>query len=354
MSQLGNFALLGGFALFIGTLFALIVVLAFMGIKFVPQGEQWTVERFGRYTRTLTPGLRIIIPFVDSISRKIGMMEEFMAIPSQEVITKDNAMVSIDGVVFFQVLDAAKAAYQVKDLNEAIQNLTMTNIRTVMGSMDLDELLSKRDVINHQLLKVIDDATEPWGIKLLRVEIKDIMPPRDLVESMGRQMKAERDKRASILEAEGKRQADILQAEGRKQAMILQAEGHRQATILEAEGQREAVFLSADAKERLAEVEAQAVMTLSKSISQGTVQAANYFVAQRYIEALEKVAAANNQKIIMMPLEASSIIGSISGISELTKAAFSQTTKEPIMTKQSTSITQKTELATTTGESPHE
>ncbi|OQW94642.1 MAG: hypothetical protein BWK79_05190 [Beggiatoa sp. IS2] len=352
MSQLSNFALFGSFALFVGTLFTLIIILAIMGVKFVPQGQQWTVERFGRYTRTLTPGLCLIIPFVDDISRKISMMEEFMAIPSQEVITKDNAMVSIDGVVFFQVLDAAKAAYQVKDLNEAIQNLTMTNIRTVMGSMDLDELLSKRDVINHQLLIVIDEATEPWGIKLLRVEIKDIMPPRDLVESMGRQMKAERDKRASILEAEGKRQADILQAEGRKQAMILQAEGHRQAMILEAEGRREAEFLNADAKGRLAEVEAQAVMILSRSISQGNIQAANYFVAQRYVEALEKIATANNQKIIMMPLEASSIIGSISGISELTKAAFSQKTVEPIMTKQPISVIQKTELATTTGEKP--
>lgn len=342
-------------ALVIGVLFALLIItLFFMGVKSVPQGQQWTVERFGRYIRTLTPGLRLIIPFADSISRKIGMMEEFMDIPKQEVITKDNAMVKIDGMVFFQVLDAAKAAYQVKDLNEAIQNLTMTNIRTVMGSMDLDELLSKRDEINHRLLKVINDATEPWGIKLLRVEIKDIMPPENLVESMARQMKAERDKRASILEAEGKRQADILQAEGRKQAMILQAEGQRQADILQAEGQRESVFLNADAKERLAEVDAQAVMILSRSISQGTVQAANYFVAQRYVDALEKMATANNQKIIMMPLEASSIIGSISGISELAKASFNQAPPvSPATTKQPINVIQKAELAatTTTGES---
>jgi regulator of protease activity HflC (stomatin/prohibitin superfamily) len=284
-----------------------------MGVKPVPQGSEWTVERFGRYTRTLEPGLNLIVPFVDQVGNKIGMMEQVLDVPSQEVITRDNAMVQVDGVVFFQVLDAAKAAYEVQNLQYAILNLTMTNIRTVMGSMDLDELLSQRDQINARLLSVVDDATTPWGVKVTRIEIKDISPPRDLVDSMARQMKAERDKRAAILEAEGKRQAAILQAEGEKQAAILQAEG-----------QKEAAFREAEARERLAEAEAKATRVVSEAIAKGDVQALNYFVATRYTEALEKVASAPSQKLILMPLEAASVIGALGGIAELTKEALTR------------------------------
>ena len=282
-----------------------------MSVRSVPQGMEYTVERFGRYTHTLRPGLNLIAPFVDRIGAKLNMMEQVLEVESQEVITKDNAMVTVDGVVFYQVLDAAKAAYEVRHLENAIRNLTMTNVRTVMGSMDLDELLSQRDKINHQLLKVVDDATTPWGIKVTRIEIKDIAPPKDLIESMGRQMKAERDKRAAILEAEGLRQSAILRAEGEKQAAILQAEG-----------QREAAFRTAEARERSAEAEAKARSVVSDAIARGNVQALNYFVAQRYVEALQKVAAAPNQKLILMPLEAASVIGAIGGIAELAKQAL--------------------------------
>lgn len=284
------------------------VILLFMGIKSVSQGRQYTVERFGKYTNTLTPGLNFIIPFMDVVSHKLSMMEEVMDVPSQEIITKDNAMVTVDGVVFFQIMDAAKAAYQVNQLNNAIRNLTMTNIRTVMGSMDLDELLSRRDHINQQLLQVLDDATNPWGVKILRVEIKDISPPEDLVDSMARQMKAERDKRAAILEAEGKRQAEILSAEGEKRA-----------AVLEAEGRKESAFRDAEARERLAQAEAEATRMVSEAISAGNVQALNYFVAQKYVEALGKIATADNQKLVMMPLDASGVIGSIGGIGEIAK-----------------------------------
>jgi regulator of protease activity HflC (stomatin/prohibitin superfamily) len=251
------------------------------------------------------------VPFIDRIGAKLNMMEQVLEVPQQEVITKDNAQVTVDGVVFYQVLDAAKAAYEITNLNNAIGNLTMTNVRTVMGSMDLDELLSQRDKINHQLLKVVDDATSPWGIKVTRIEIKDIAPPKDLIESMGRQMKAERDKRAAILEAEGMRQAAILRAEGEKQAAILQAEG-----------QREAAFRNAEARERAAEAEAKATAVVSEAISKGNVQALNYFVAQRYVDALQKIASAPNQKLIMMPLEAAGVIGAIGGVAELAKQAF--------------------------------
>jgi regulator of protease activity HflC (stomatin/prohibitin superfamily) len=274
---------------------------------------EYTVERFGRYTRTLRPGLNFILPFFDRVSQKLSMKEEVMEVPSQEVITRDNAMIRVDGVVFFQVINSAEAAYRVGDLTSAILNLTMTNIRTVMGSMLLDELLSKRDEINHQLLRVVDDATNPWGMKILRIEIKDISPPKDLVDSMARQMKAERDKRASILEAEGKRQAEILQAEGLKQAMIL-----------EAEGRRESAYRDAEARERLAEAEAKATMIVSQAITRGNIQAINYFIAQKYIDALGKIASADNQKLILMPLEASSMIGSLGGISEIAKEIFSK------------------------------
>ena len=292
-------------------LFVFAVVLVFMGVRRVSQGYNYTVERFGRYTKTLDPGLHVIIPVFDQIGAKMNMMETVLDVPTQEVITRDNAMVSVDGVVFYQVLSAARAAYEVNNLTHAIVNLTMTNIRTVMGSMDLDELLSKRDVINQRLLSIVDDATSPWGVKVTRIEIKDIAPPRDLVDAMARQMKAEREKRAVILEAEGERQSEILRAEGEKQA-----------AILDAEGRKEAAFRDAEARERLAEAEARATHMVSKAIESGDVQAINYFVAQKYVEAVKEMATTQNDKIIFMPLEASSLIGALGGIGELAKAAF--------------------------------
>ncbi|VAX00711.1 Protein QmcA (possibly involved in integral membrane quality control) [hydrothermal vent metagenome] len=297
-----------------------VVVLIFKGVLSVAQGMEYTIERFGKYTHTLAPGLHFIIPVVDKIGAKLNMMERVMDVPSQEVITKDNAMVRVDGVVFYQILDAAKAAYEVNQLERAILNLTMTNIRTVMGSMDLDELLSQRDTINAQLLSVVDDATTPWGVKVTRIEIKDITPPRDLVESMARQMKAERDKRASILEAEGDKRAAILKAEGSRTADILAAEGEKQAVILDAEGKKEAAFREAEARERSAQAEAKATQMVSEAIDSGNVNAINYFVALRYTEALEKIATAPNEKLVLMPLEASGVIGAIGGIAELAKS----------------------------------
>lgn len=299
------------FAIIVLAILVLAILVIFMGVKSVPQGREWTVERFGRYTRTLRPGLNLIVPFVDQIGAKLSMMETVLEVPQQEVITKDNAMVTVDGVIFYQVLDAAKAAYEVGNLETAIINLTMTNIRTVMGSMDLDELLSNRDQINARLMKVVDDATEPWGVKVTRIEIRDITPPRDLVDSMARQMKAERDRRATILEAEGTRQAQILRAEGLKQA-----------AILEAEGRREAAFRDAEARERSAEAEAKATAAVSDAIASGSVQAINYFVATKYVDALKSVASAPNQKVLFMPLEASSVIGAIGGIAEIAREAF--------------------------------
>jgi regulator of protease activity HflC (stomatin/prohibitin superfamily) len=287
------------------------VVIVTMSMKWVPQGRNYTVEKFGKYTRTLAPGLGFIFPVIARVGARMNMMEQVLDIPTQEVITRDNAMVSVDGVVFYQVLDAAKAAYEVDRLELAIVNLTMTNIRTVMGSMDLDELLSKRDTINARLLSIVDDATTPWGIKVTRIEIKDIAPPRDLVDAMARQMKAEREKRAAILEAEGERQSEILRAEGEKQA-----------AILEAEGRREAAYRDAEARERLAQAEAKATHMVSKAIAAGNIQAVNYFVAQKYIDAVKDIASANNQKIVFMPLEASSLIGALGGIGELAKEAF--------------------------------
>ncbi|AMK77189.1 MULTISPECIES: SPFH domain-containing protein [Methylomonas] len=304
---------MGGFGLFVTVLLVFAILMVFMSVKSVPQGMEYTVERFGKYTATLTPGLNIIMPIIDRIGRKLNMMEQVLDVPSQEVITKDNAMVRVDGVVFYQIMDAAKAAYEITYLDMAIINLVMTNIRTVMGSMDLDELLSRRDEINARLLNVVDEATSPWGIKVTRIEIKDIAPPKDLVDSMARQMKAEREKRAQILEAEGLRQAEILKAEGLKQG-----------AILDAEGRKEAAFRDAEARERLAEAEARATMMVSEAIAKGDVQAINYFVAQKYIESLKEVASANNSKLIFMPLEASSVIGALGGIGELAKEALNK------------------------------
>ena len=295
-----------------------IIIVAAKALITVPQGYEYTLEKFGRYKRTMEPGLHFIMPFFEAIGRKINMMEQVLDVPRQEVITKDNAMVGVDAVVFFQVLDAAKAAYEVDNLRLAVINLTMTNIRTVVGSMDLDETLSKRDEINHRLLKVVDEATSPWGIKVTRIEIKDIAPPRDLVDAMARQMKAERDKRANILEAEGLRQAAILKAEGEKQSAILQAEGRR-----------EAAFRDAEAREREAEAEAKATAMVSEAIARGDVQAINYFVAQRYVDALRDIASAPNHKMIFMPLEAASVIGAIGGVAELAKSAMERQPRGP-------------------------
>lgn len=294
------------------------LTLVFLGVKTVPQGREFTVERFGRYTKTLRPGLHIIIPFIDAIGSRINMMERVLDVPNQEVITRDNAMVAVDGVVFFQVLDAAKAAYEVNQLELAILNLTMTNIRTVMGSMDLDELLSQRDQINARLLSVVDDATTPWGVKVTRIEIKDISPPRDLVDAMAQQMKAERLKRAQILDAEGKRQSEILKAEGEKQS-----------AILEAEGRREAAFRDAEAREREGEAEAKVVAMMSTAVSAGDVNAINYFIAQNYVSAFEKVATAPNQRVIFMPMEATGVLGSLGGIGELAKEVFGRDGQPP-------------------------
>ena len=300
-----------GFTIFTIVLVVLSVVIIYMAAKVVPQGSEFTVERFGRYTRTLRPGLHIIIPMIDSIGERLNMMEQVLDVPSQEVITKDNAMVQVDGVVFYQILDAAKAAYEVNRLVVAILNLVMTNIRTVMGSMDLDQLLSQRDTINAQLLNVVDDATTPWGVKVTRIEIKDITPPRDLVDSMARQMKAERDKRATILIAEGERQSEVLRAEGEKRAAILNAEG-----------KKEAAYREAEARERLAEAEARATHMVSKAIASGDINAINYFVATKYIDALQAIATSDNQKLVLMPLEAASVIGAIGGIAELAKESM--------------------------------
>jgi len=315
--------LIGAFAIIIGVL---AVTFMIFGIKRVSQGYEYTVERFGRYIRTLSPGLNIIIPVFDGIGARVNMMERVMDVPSQEVITKDNAMVQVNGIIFFQVLDPVRASYEVNNLEHAILNLTMTNIRTVMGSMDLDELLSLRDKINAELLGVVDEATQPWGVKATRIEIKDISPPRDLVDSMARQMKAEREKRADVLEAEGHRQSEVLRAEGQKQAAILEAEGHKQAVILEATARREAAFLDAEAREREAKAEANATRVVSAAIEEGDINAINYFVATRYTEALKDIASAPNSKMIFMPLEASNVIGAIGGITELVKGSMKSDT----------------------------
>jgi len=293
----------------------LAVLTVIMAVKRVPQGFEWTVERFGKFRRTLQPGLSFIIPYIDIISNKVNMKERVLDVPSQEVITRDNAVVRVDGVVFYQVLDPVKASYNVNNLQRATLNLTMTNIRTVLGSMDLDASLSNRDQINAQLLHVVDEATSPWGVKVTRIEIKDIAPPQDLVDSMARQMKAERDKRAEILTSEGYKQSEILKAEGEKQS-----------AILDADGRLEAAKRDAAAREALAKAEANATAMVSEAIAKGDIQAVNYFVATKYVEALSTIGSAENQKIVMLPLEASSLIGSIAGISEIAKTALSKDT----------------------------
>lgn len=302
---------MSSFSIFVFVLLGLVIVSVFAAARIIPQGFNFTIERLGRYVRTAKPGLNILTPFIETVGRKINMMERVLNVPTQEVITKDNAMVTVDAVAFFQVLDAAQAAYEVSNLEQAMLNLTMTNIRTVMGSLDLDELLSNRNEINARLLHIVDAATSPWGVKVTRIEIKDIAPPRDLVNAMARQMKAEREKRAVILEAEGSKQAAILKADGEKQAWILAAEGRKEAANRDAE-----------ARERLAEAEARATTAVSEAIASGDVHAINYFVANNYVKALEALAAAPNQKVLMMPLEASSVIGAIGGITEITREVF--------------------------------
>src|SRR5689334_12505061 len=309
--RVGGF--MSGFEIFVIALALLVIITLFAGVKTVPQGYDWTIERFGKYTRTLSPGLNLITPYFDRVGRKMNMMEQVISIPEQEVITKDNATVTVDGVAFFQVFDAAKASYEVANLEQAIIVLTMTNIRSVMGSMDLDQVLSHRDEINERLLRVVDAAVSPWGLKVNRIEIKDIVPPADLVQAMGRQMKAEREKRA-----------DILQAEGQRQSAILKAEGQKQSQILEAEGRKEAAFRDAEARERSAEAEAKATRMVSEAIAKGDVASLNYFIADKYIKAFGQLAASPNQKIIMLPMEASGMLSSLAGIGEIAKATFGE------------------------------
>src|SRR6266436_2055747 len=310
--------IVGGYDIFVLIVVFLAILTVFLGVKTVPQGYNWTVERFGRYTRMLRPGLNLVVPFFDRVGRKMNMMEQVIDIPEQEVITKDNATVTVDGVAFYQVFDAAKASYEVAQLDQAIIVLTMTNIRSVMGAMDLDQMLSHRDEINERLLRVVDAAVSPWGIKVNRIEIKDIVPPADLIESMGRQMKAEREKRAEILTAEGQRQSAILRAEGAKQAQILQAEGRR-----------EAAFRDAEARERSATAEAMATEVVSQAIAKGEVASINYFVADKYLRALTEIAHSPNQKVLMLPIEATSILGSLAGIAEIAKATFGGNSGRP-------------------------
>lgn len=302
-----------GYDIFVVVLVGLVILTIAFGVRTVPQGYAYTVQRFGRYARTLGPGLGLIIPYVESIGQRVNMMEQVLDVPSQEAITKDNAGVKIDAVAFFQVLDAARASYEVSNLAHALLTLTMTNIRTVVGSMDLDQLLSHRDEINERLLRVVDAAASPWGVKVTRIEIKDILPPVDLADAMARQMKAEREKRAAVLEAEGLRQAEILRAEGQKQAQILAAEGRK-----------EAAFRDAEARERQAEAEAKATSMVSEAISKGDLAAANFLVAEKYVDALKGLAAAPNQKVIVVPYETAGLVGTLGGLAEITKSVFGE------------------------------
>lgn len=303
-----------GSLIFVGVLAVLVLFVLWAGVKTVPQGYQWTIERFGRFRATLKPGLNLIIPFIDRIGHKVNVQESVLDIPSQTVITRDNATVTVDGVVFFQVIVAEQAAYQVADLQQAIVNLSLTNIRTAIGAMDLDEVLSKRDEINTRLLGVLDNATQPWGTKITRVELKDVRPPEDVVASMAKQLNADREKRARVLEAEGVRQAQVLKAEGTKQAEILAAEGRLEAAKRDAE-----------ARERMAEAEARATRMVSEAIAAGNVQAVNYFVAQKYVETLHAIGTSNSSKLVMIPLEASSI----AGIGEIVREAMGPTPSAP-------------------------
>jgi regulator of protease activity HflC (stomatin/prohibitin superfamily) len=302
---------IGGFGVFAIALVLFVVITLMAGIRQVPQGYAYTVERFGRFHKTLTPGLGVIVPYIDRIGHKMNMMEQVLDVPSQEVITKDNATVTVDGVVFFQVLDAPRASYEVANLEVALLNLVMTNIRTVMGSMDLDQLLSHRDEINTRLLNVVDVAISPWGVKATRIEIKDIVPPRNLVDAMARQMKAEREKRAAVLEADGLAQAEILRAEG-----------HKKSVVLEAEGRKEAAFRAAEARERQAQAEALATEMVNKAVAGGDTAALNYFIAEKYVKALEGLAQAPNQKVLILPMEAASLVGTLAGVAEIAKGAL--------------------------------
>ncbi len=306
---------MGPFEIFAIAVALVLVVTVATSVNIVPQGSNFTVERLGRYVRTLKPGLRIVVPFLERIGHRVIMMEQVLEVPTQDVITRDNVEVQVDAVAFMQVLDAAQSAYAVADLRNAMITLVLTNTRTVMGSMELDELLSNRDAINSRLLRIMDEATHPWGVKISRIEIKDINPPADITEAMARQMKAERDKRA-----------DILEAEGDKSARILQAEGLKQSLILEAEGRKEAAFRDAEAREREAEAEARATEMISRAIAEGNIQSINYFVANRYVDALKSLASADNAKVFMMPVEAASLIGAIGGITEITREAFASPT----------------------------
>ena len=302
-----------GLSVFAVVVAVLVIMTLAAGINIVPQGHVYTVERFGRYARNLDAGLGLITPFVERIGRRVNIMEQVIEVPSQEAFTRDNAGVTIDAVVFYQVLDAARASYEVSNLEVAMMTLTMTNIRTVVGSMDLDQLLSHRDEINERLLRVMDAAASPWGVKMTRIEIKDIVPPADLAGAMARQMKAEREKRASVLEAEGQRQAEILRAEGRKQS-----------TILEAEGRREAAYRDAEARERAAEAEAKATSLVSEAIAKGDLSAANFLVAEKYIEAVRALATAPNQRVVVVPIEAAALAGTLGGIAEIARGAFGE------------------------------